>query len=132
MISTVRADNKKNYILILGEGPTQGLDDTAMAAEKKYSINFTESSNKFCISLHYNGANSYLFVDGVEIYKFKANGSEINAFPLCLRNISKDVLVDNMKKAGLNGYVYDFSFDYDAIATDDILDTHKYLMKNMV
>ena len=84
MISTVHVDNKKNYILILGEGPTQVLDDTAMAAEKKYSINFTESRNKVCISLHYNGANSYLFVDGVEIYKFKADGSEINAFPLCL------------------------------------------------
>ena len=47
-------------ILILCEGPTQGLDDTILTADKKYSINFTETRNKFCLSLHYNGANSYL------------------------------------------------------------------------
>ena len=83
--------------------------------------------------MHYNGANSYLFVNGTEIYKFKGKDSEIVASPLCLGNISKDWSVDNMKKAGLNGYVYDFSVDY-AIAVDDILEIHKYLMKknNMV
>ena len=81
------------------------------------------------MSLHYNGANSYLFVNNIEITKFKAKDSEIVAVPLCLGNISKDVSVDNMKKTGLNGYVYDFSVDYDAIAVDDILDIHKYLMK---
>ena len=48
--------------------------------------------------------------------------SEITACPLCLGNISKDWSVDNMKKTGINGYVYDFSFDYDAIAVSDILD----------
>ena len=47
---------------------------------------------------------------------------------LCLGNISKDFSVDNMKKIELNSYVYDFSVDYDAIAVDDILDIHKYLM----
>ena len=81
---------------------------------------------KNCLSLHYNGANSYLFVNGTVIHKFKAKDSEIVATPLCLRNISKDFSVDNMKKTGLNGYVYDFSVDYDAIAVDDI---HKYLME---
>ena len=55
--------------------------------------------------------------------------SEIVGTPLCLGNISKDWSVDNMKKTGFNGYVYDFSVDYDAIAVDDILDIHKYLMK---
>ena len=49
--------------------------------------------------------------------------------PLCLGNISKDSSVDNLKKTGLNGYKYDFSVDYDAIAVDDILDIHKYLME---
>ena len=82
-----------------------------------------------CLSLHYNGANSYLFVNGVEIHKFKAKDSEFNAIPLCLRNISKDFSVDNMKQTGLNGYVYDFSVYYDAIDVDDILGIHKYLMK---
>ena len=79
--------------------------------------------------MHYNGANCYLFVNGTEIIKFKAKDSEIVATPLCLGNISKDWSVDNMKKTGLNGYVYDFSVDYDAIAVDNILDVHKYLMK---
>ena len=121
-------DNKKKDILILGKGPAQGLEDT-LAAEKLYSINFTKENTKFCLSLHYNGANSYLFVNGTEIIKFKAKDSEIVACPLCLGNISKDFSVDNMKKTGLNGYVYDFSVDYDAIAVADILDIHKYLMK---
>ena len=79
--------------------------------------------------MHYNRANSYLFVNGTEIIKFKAKDCEIVANPLCLGNISKDFSVDNMKKTGLNGYVYDFSVDYDAIAVNDILDIHKYLMK---
>ena len=63
-----------------------------------YSINFTEHNKKFCLSLHYNGANSYLFVNGKEIHKFKAKDSEIVATPLCLVKISKDWTVDNMKK----------------------------------
>ena len=70
-----------------------------------------------------------MFVNGTEIIKFKAKYSEITAYPLCLGNISKDWLVDNMKKRGFNGYIYDFSVDYDAISVFDILDIHKYLMK---
>ena len=88
-----------------------------------------KKTKKNCLSLHYNGANSYLFVNGTEIYKFKAKDSEIVASPLCLGNISKDWTLDNMKKTGLNGYVYDFSADYDALAVGDILDIHKYLTK---
>ena len=79
--SSLHVDNKKKYILILGEGPTQKLDDTRPTAEKKYSINFAEH-NHFCLSLHYNGANSYLFVNGTDIHRFKAKDSEINATPL--------------------------------------------------
>ena len=70
-----------------------------------------------------------MFVDGIEIYKFKAEDSEIVASPLCLVNISKDWSIDNMKKTGFNRYVYDFSIDYDAADVDDIKDIHKYLMK---
>ena len=95
-----------------------------------YSINFTVTKKKFCISLCYNGANSYLFVNGTEIYKFIAKDSEIVASPLCLGNISKDWSADNMKKkTGFNGYVYDFSVDYDATDVDDIKDIRKYLMQ---
>ena len=128
MSSSTKIDNRKKDILILGKGPTQGLEHT-LSAEKMYSINFTEHNKKFCLSLHYNGANSYLFVNGTEIIKFKAKDSEIVATPLCLGNISKDWSIDNVKKTGLNGYVYDFNDNYDAIAVDDILDIHNYLMK---
>ena len=94
-----------------------------------YSINFTVTSKKFCLSLHYNGANSYLFVNGTEIYKFKAKDSEILVGPICLGNISKDWSVDNMKKTGFTGYVYDFSVDYTPIAVGDVKDIHKYLLE---
>ena len=79
--------------------------------------------------MHHNGANSYLFVNGTEIYKFKAKDSEILVCPICLGNISKDWSVDNMKITGYTGYVYDFSVDYESIAVDDIKNIHKYLMK---
>ena len=133
MNSSIKIDNRKKDILTFGKGPTQGLEHT-LSAEKMYSINFTENIKKFCLSLHYNKENSYLFVNGTEIIKFKSKDLEILPHPLCLGNISKDWSVDNMKKTGFNGYVYDFSVDYDAIAVDDILDIHKYLMKknNMI
>ena len=94
-----------------------------------YSINFTVTKKKFCLSLHYNGANSYLFVNGTEIYKFKAKDSEIVTTPLCLGNFSKDWSLDNMNKTEFNGYVYDFSVDYDATDVHDMLDVHKYLIE---
>ena len=99
-----------------------------------YSINFTKEYTKFCLSLHYNGANSYLFVNGREIIKFKEKDSNIVARPLCLGNISKNWSTDNMRKSSFSGYVYDFSVDYNAIAVDDIKDIQKYLMKknNMI
>ena len=93
-----------------------------------YSISFTEHNKKFCLSLPYNGANSYLFVNGKEIIKFNAKVLEIVATSLCLGNISKDCSVDNMKKTGLNGYVYDFSVDYRTVFAVLISNIHKSLM----
>ena len=119
MTSSVHVDNKKKDILILGKDQTQGLEHT-LTAEKMYSINFTVTKKKFCLSLHYNGANSYSFVNGTEIHGFNAKDSEIVETPLCLGNISKDWSVDNMKNTGLNRYVYDFSVDYNTIPTVDI------------
>ena len=75
MSSSVNVDNKKKYISILIEVPSQRLDDRTLTTEKKYLINFIITRNKFCLSLHYNGANSYLFVNGLEIIKFKAKDS---------------------------------------------------------
>ena len=128
MSSSTKNDSRKKYILILGKGPTQGLEHT-LRAEKIYFINFVVAGKKFYLNLHYNGANSYLFVNDPEIIKFKAKDSEIVATPLCLGIISKDWSIDNMKKPGLNGYFYDFSVDYGGVAVDDILDIHNYLMK---
>ena len=89
MSSSPHIDNKKKDVLVLGIGPTQGLEHT-LIAEKMYSINFTVTKRKFCLSLQFNGANSYLFVNDTEIYKLKAKDSEIVPSPLCLGNISKD------------------------------------------
>ena len=94
MSSSVHVDNKERDILILGEGPTQGFDDTGLTAEKRYSINFTVYRKKFCLSLHYNGVNSYLFVQKL------LNSKQMFPRPLCLGNISKDFPTDNMKKTG--------------------------------
>ena len=132
--SSIHVDNRGKDILIFGKGPTQGLGEHLLTAEKTYSIHFSKDNVKFCLSLHYNGANCYLFVNGSEIIKFKAKISQIAASPLCLGNISKDWSTDDMRKSRFTGYVYDFSVGYDAIGVDDIKDIHKYLMKknNMV
>ena len=103
--------------IIFGEGATQGLDNTTLTAEKEYSINLTEHNKIFCLN------------HGVEIIKFKAKNPEIVATPSYLGNIWKEFSIGNMKKTGLNEYVYDFSVDYNTIAVDDTLDIHKYLMK---
>ena len=79
----------------------QGLDGTTLTAQKMYSINFTKSRDKFCLSLHCNRANIYSFVSGKDIIKFKAKDFEIVATPLCLGNISKYFSVNNIKKTGL-------------------------------
>ena len=76
-----------------------------------------------------HGANSHLFVNGTDIYKFKAKDYEILVGPICLGNISKDWSVDNMKRTGFTGYVCDFSVDYNATDVDDNKDIHKCLMK---
>ena len=81
MSSSWHIDNKGKDILILGKGPTQGLGEHSLTAEKMYWINFIVTRKKFCLSFHYNGENSYLFVNGTEISKFKAKDSEIVATP---------------------------------------------------
>ena len=75
----------------------QGLDDTTLTAEAKYP-NFTQSGKRFVLSLHYNGSNSFLFVNATKVYQFKAKNSEIKDYALCLGNVSKDLKINNMKK----------------------------------
>ena len=98
MSSSVHIDNKNKDILILGEGPTQELDDATLTAEAKYPINFTQPRKRFVLSLHYNGSNSFLFVNATKIYQFKSKDPEIKDYTLCLGNISEDFTVSNMKK----------------------------------
>ena len=115
---------------MLGNDFIQGINGTTIYAEKVYSTNFTVYGKKVCLSLHYNSDNSYLFVNGRQIVKFKAKDSEIVPYPLCLGNISKDFSIANVK--GLQGYVYDVGVDYKAIANDKIHDIHRYLIKKTI
>ena len=86
MSSSSHIDNNKKHVIILGKGPAKGLEHT-LTVEILHSINLTKNNTKFCLSLHYNGTNSYLFVNGTGMIKFKAKDSEIVACPLCLANI---------------------------------------------
>ena len=82
--------------------------------------------------MHYSGAKCYLFVNRTKNYKFKAKDSKTVPAPLWLGSNSKDWPVDNLKRTGFYGYVYDFSISYDATDIDDILNIHNYLMKKKI
>ena len=88
MSSSAHIDNKENDILILVEGPTQGLDDTTSTAEGTYHIKFTQQNKRFVLSLHYNRSNSFSFLNATKTYQFKGKNSKIKDFALCLGNIS--------------------------------------------
>ena len=94
-----------------------------------YSPNFIVVNKIFCLSLHYNGDNSYLFVNGKEVTKFKATNSELIKYPMCLGGLLKDYDTNSCKDTGLYGNVYDVSVDYSTITNDKIVDIHNYLMK---
>ena len=126
MTNSKHANNNTNDVL--GRGLIQKIDDTTIYAEKMYSVNFTVANKTFCLSLHYNGDDSYLFVNGKEDIKFKAKNQSVSA-KLFSRNISADFNQAGRKSTGLYGYVYDFSVDYQAIVNDEILDIYQYLMK---
>ena len=95
-----------------------------------YKTNFTERNKKFVLSLHYNGDNSYLFVNGVDQLKFKTKSSEIKRTILALSNISADFSTTNAQKTRLFGNVYDFAVDYVPISgVQTIYNIHRYLRK---
>ena len=119
MSLSVQYDDNNKSILILGERPTQGLDDTQLTAEAKYSVNFTQSGKRFVLSLHYNGSNSFLFVNAIKIYQFRVKDSEVKNYTLCLGNVKGSVKI--------------FSVDFNPIDINDIFEIHKYLMqKNII
>ena len=95
-------------ILTLAGGPVQRLNDTTLTAEDEYYFKFTQLNRKFCLSLDYNGGNSFIFVNATKIYQFKAKDSEIKKYPLRLGNVPVDFSANNMIKTRLNGSVYNF------------------------
>ena len=123
------ATNKRRSVLVLGHGLIQKINDTTIYAEKMYSPNFTVENKIFCLSRHFNGDNSYLFVNGKEVTKFKAKNLELIKYPICLGGFSKDYDRNSRKNTGLYGNVYDFSVDYSAFSNDKIHDSHSYLMR---
>ena len=118
--------NKTQNIYVLGKDFVQGINNTTIYAEK---TNFTEQSKKFVLSLHYNGDNSYLFVNGNQELKFKSSVN-LDRNLLCVGNISPDWSLTNGTKTGLYGNVYEFAIDYVPLSgVKTINDIHRHLMK---
>ena len=84
MSSSVHATNRGNHIYLMGTGLTQGINDTTIYAEKNFYRIFTDFGKKFVLSLHYNGDNSYLFVNGRQELKFKAKKDQLVKEKLCI------------------------------------------------
>ena len=123
------ANNKANNIYVMGKDYIQKINDTTIYAEEMFYINFTDPGHKFILSLHYNGDNSYLFVNGREELKFKTKTKQIINTNLCLGNLSNSCTKDQSTKTSLYGNIYDFIVDYKAIVgTTTIYDMHRYLM----
>ena len=122
--------NKTQNIYVLAKDFVQGINNITIYPEKIYKTNFTERSKKFVLSLHYNGDDSYLFVNGVEQLKFKSTINYRDRNLLCLDNISSDWSLTNGTKTGLYGNVYDFAVDYARInGVKTNYDIHRYLIK---
>ena len=128
MTFSKHANNKRNNIYVMGKDYVQRINDTTLYAEKIYYRNFT-NLNKFVLSLHYNGNNSYLYVNGTQELKFKAKTDQLVKEKLCLGNLNDQRTTSESEKTGLHGKVYDFVVDYEQIAgTTKILDMHRYLI----
>ena len=127
--SSSHADNCKKNFLVSGEADTFDLNRNFRAPEKKFSINFSKAGTKLCLILHYNGDNSYLFVNEKEVFKFEANNESVNfPTPLCLGSISDGFGAIESRQLSLGGNVYNFSVECNAIDKSDILNIHNYLM----
>ena len=130
MSSSVHATNRANHIYIMGEAFVQGINDTTIYAKKKFYRNFTDPDKKFVLSLHYNGDESYLFLNGRQELRFKCKTDQLVKEKLCLGNLSdKWSTKSDSEKTGLHGNIYHFVVDYQAIVgVKPIYDLHRYLM----
>ena len=129
MSFSIHATNRANHIYLMGDGLTQGIYDTTIYAEKKYFRNVTEHDVKFVLSLHYNGNDSYLFVNGRQELKFKCKTDQLVKETLCIGNLSDQWTASESEKTGLYGNIYDFVVDYEQVLdVKPIYDMHGYLM----
>ena len=127
--SLVQSNNKANNIYVMGDAIVQGINDTTLYAEKTYNQNFAPSSKKFVLSLHYNGDDSYLFVNGKQELKFKAKTDQLVTEKLCIGNLSDQWTASESEKTGLYGNIYNFVVDYEHIVgVEPIYDFHRYLI----
>ena len=117
----------QNSFLIFSEDPTSGINGRFGLPEKKFNINFARTNTKFCLSLHYNADNTYLFADGKENFKFKGDNKD-NNFPthFCLRSISNGFSATKSREVSLNRNAYEFWVDYNSVDKSDILPIHDY------
>ena len=116
------SDNCKNNFLILGEGPTYGVNGNFGSPDKTFSINFTKANTKFSLSLHYHADNSYLFVNGKKIFKFKADSKTVNSLTqFSLGSIYNGFSAHESREVSSNGNMYNFSVDYNSIDKSNIL-----------
>ena len=123
------ANNKVNNIYVMGKDYIQKINNTKIYAEKMYYRNFTDPGKKFVSSLHYNGNNSYLYVNGNQELKFKAKTDQLVKEKLCLGNLSDQWTTSESEKTRLHGKIYDFVVDYEQIAgTTKIIDMQRYLI----
>ena len=129
MSFSVHATNRANHIYLMGDGLTEGFNDTTIYVEKNYYRNFTDPGKKFVLSLHYNGNNSYLFVNGRQEFKFKCKTNQLVKEKLCIGNLSDQWTASESEKTGSYGNIYDFVVDYEQIlGVKAIYDMHRYLM----
>ena len=129
MSFSVHKTNRENHIYVMGDGFTQGIHDTTLYVEKNYWRNFTDPGKKFVLSLHYNGDDSYLLVNGRQELKFTAKDDQMINEKLCLGNISVQWTTSESEKTGLYRNFYQFVVDYKAInSVKPIYDMHRYLM----
>ena len=129
MSFSVHATNRANHIYVMGKGFAQGIHDTTLSAEKKFYRNFTDPGKTFVLSLHYNGDDSYLFVNGRQELKFKCKTDQLVKEKLCIGNLSDQWTTSESEKTGLYGNIYDFVVDFDqTVGVKAIYDMHRYLM----
>ena len=129
MSFSINATNRANHIYVVGDGVTQGIQDTTLYVEKKYFRNFSEPNVKFVLRFHCNDDDSYLFVNGRQELKFKCKTDQLVKEKLCIGNLSDQWTASESEKTRLYGNIYDFVVDYEEIlGVKPIYDMHRYLM----